>query len=253
MDRIFSRQMKKTHFTICLATGALVSLNVLFPAFAAEAGFDREAFRNPAPEFSVAYFWMWNDRLDPEKLCAQLDEMHSHGIRSVCVHPVPKAFRPARFTTAMEPDYLTPAYMEVLKKVSDHAAKIGMNFWLYDEGGWPSGGACGLVAASDSEGRFNARTIAAAEDAKGYEVRREPYGDGRNTYPSMIEKGATERFLEITHERLKKNLGRDFGKSIKFAFMDEPEWPHNFRRGLHTKIACESSTTAISKAACWAP
>ena len=231
--------------------GALLALNALLSPFAAEAGFDMESFRNPAPEFSVAYFWMWNDRLDPEKLCAQLDEMHSHGIRSVCVHPVPKAFRPARFTTAMDPDYLTSAYMEILKMVSGHAAKLGMNFWLYDEGGWPSGGACGLVAASDPEGRFNARTIVEQEGGMGYEVRRNPYVADGKSYPSVNEKGAAKRFLEITHERLKRHLGDEFGKSIKFAFMDEPEWPHNFRRGLHTKIACESSTTAISKADCW--
>lgn len=221
--------VKGKNRTVLCALAALVVAGCLQQVYG--EGFDRKAFTDPAPEFSASYFWMWNDRLDVEKLCSQLEEMHSHGIRSVCVHPVPKAFRPARFTTAMEPDYLTPAYMEVLKKVSDRAAELGMNFWLYDEGGWPSGGACGLVAESDPEGRFNARTLVAAENATGYEIKREYYGEGRNSYPSIIEKGAAERFIEITHEQLKKHLGGEFGKSIKFAFMDEPEWPRNIWRG----------------------
>ena len=120
-------------------------------------GFDRKSFAEPESMFSPGYFWMWNAKLDAEKLKAQLDDMAAHDVRSVCIHPFPKDFRPGRFRTDMEPDYLMPEYFEVVSNVVDHMAALGMSSWLYDEGGWPSGGACGLVAASDADGRLRQR------------------------------------------------------------------------------------------------
>ena len=51
------------------------------------------AFADGDPVFSPAYFWMWNGRLDADALCAQLEDMHAHGLRNVCIHPFPKGFR----------------------------------------------------------------------------------------------------------------------------------------------------------------
>ena len=53
------------------------------------------------PIYSPGYFWFWNDRLDVEKLCSQLEDMHAHGLRNVCIHPMPKAFRPVWCSTKM--------------------------------------------------------------------------------------------------------------------------------------------------------
>ena len=53
------------------------------------AGFSKEKFRNPENVHSPAYFWMWNAKLEPEKLNAQLDDMFAHGMRSICIHPFP--------------------------------------------------------------------------------------------------------------------------------------------------------------------
>ena len=58
---------------------------------------------------------MWNAKLEPSVLIAQLEDMHAHGLRNVCVHPFPKAFRPGQFTTEMEPDYLTPGFLDVIR------------------------------------------------------------------------------------------------------------------------------------------
>ena len=72
------------------------------------AGFLQGAFGTEIGDavFSPAYFWMWNGRLDAKELCAQLEDMHAHGLRNVCIHPFPKGFRDW-FATEMEPDYLT--------------------------------------------------------------------------------------------------------------------------------------------------
>ena len=149
-------------------------------------GFDREAFRNPPAEVSPAFFWMWNAKLDRDRLFADLDAMRAKGVRSVCVHPFPKEFRPGRFPTEMEPGYLTDEYLRIYAEVVRYAAAKGMNLWLYDEGGWPSGGACGLVAASDAEGRFRQRYYGRVDkdDAGPNRVWEKPYGAGRKSLPS---------------------------------------------------------------------
>ena len=176
--------------------------------------------------FSPAYFWMWNDRLDADKLCAQLEDMYAHGLRNVCIHPLPKAFRPIWCTTGMDPDYLTPEYLAVFAKVVKRAGELGMHCYLYDEGGWPSGGACGLVVASDSNGRFAPREIVLAKDG-GVEVRMRPYPTKCAPYPSVVEEGATQRFIELTHDAYAKALGGELGSTMRIAFTDEPSRPSN--------------------------
>ena len=207
-----------------------VAIAVVTVASAWAEGFDKANFREPENVFSPGYFWMWNTKLDVAKLCEQLDDMVAHGVRSVCIHPFPKAFRPGKFLSDMEPDYLTPEYLDVFAKTVDHMAELGMSTWLYDEGGWPSGGACGLIAAADKEGRFRQQYYGSEnrDDNGQNRVWKRAYGLGRSNLPSVIEPGATEKFVEMTHEAYRKVIGKHFGKTVKFTFMDEPEIPHDY-------------------------
>ena len=177
------------------------------------------------PVFSPAYFWLWNAPLDADALCAQLDDMHAHGLRNVCIHPFPKNFR-ERLPAEMEPGYLTEGYLDVFAKVVRHAGELGMHAYLYDEGGWPSGSACGLVAASDPEGAFMPRE-AVPDHGGGFDVRNRPYPRGSAEFPSLVERGATQRFIELTHEAYARRLGSDIGATMRVAFTDEPDLPHD--------------------------
>ena len=177
------------------------------------------------PVFSPAYFWMWNGKLDAAKLCAQLEDMHAHGLRNVCIHPFPKGFRDW-FPTEMAPDYLTDGYLDVFTKVVRRAGELGMHAYLYDEGGWPSGGACGRVADSDKDGRFMRRDMGLAADGSP-SVSVRPYPKGMARYPSIIERGTTRRFIELTHDAYAKSLGSDVGTTVRIAFTDEPDMPKN--------------------------
>ena len=203
---------------------AAVSVVIAGTAF---GGFSKEKFRNPDNVHSPAYFWMWNSKLDPEQLNAQVDDMLAHGMRSLCIHPFPKNFRPGAFDTEMSPDYLTEEYFLVFSNVVEHAASLGMNVWLYDEGGWPSGGACGQIADADREGKFKKRFLGYGNGTQPLELRATPYGTGRGNYPSIIEKGTTEEFIRRTHQEYKKYIGHHFGKAVKFTFMDEPAMPQD--------------------------
>ena len=184
------------------------------------------AFADTEAIFSPAYFWMWNGRLDADVLCSQLEDMHAHGLKNVCIHPFPKGFRDW-FPTEMEPGYLTDAYLDTFAKVVRRAGELGMHAYLYDEGGWPSGGACGLVAESDPEGRFMSREIAVTRGG-GIEVRKRPYPEHRATFPSLIERGTTQRFIDLTHDAYAKRLGGDIGTTVRVAFTDEPDMPRDY-------------------------
>lgn len=190
-------------------TGLLVGA-VLAAAFTS-------AFERPDALHSTGFFWFWYDKLSSEKVAEQQEDLHAHGGDSLCVHPFPKSFRPGVQPSDMEPDYLTDGYFRLYGEVLDRAEKLGQTAWLYDEGGWPSGGACGRVYASDPE-RFGQRYM-----GPGCRVVRPDVDPSVSApYPSVLELGVTEKFLELTHEEYYRRFARHFGKTIRYAFTDEP-------------------------------
>lgn len=186
-------------------------------------GFSQQEFKNPDSVFSPSFFWLWNMRLDPGRLIGEIDDMARHEARSLCIHPYPKAFLPGVAPSAMEPDYLTEGYFDVYGKVLDHAAANGIVSWLYDEGGWPSGGACGKIMAADPE-RFMPRHLAPGRKIETWLGEPEKAAP----YPSLIEPGVTELFLKLTHEEYYRRFSRHFGKTIRFAFTDEPAFSNRW-------------------------
>ena len=199
-------------------------MRMLILGIAAAAALGARAEIDPA--FSPGFFWIIDGKLDQAKLNAQLDDKLAHGCRSACWHPYPKGFS-AKFKTEMEPDYLTDEYLEFYSNTVEHAAANGMNFWLYDEGGWPSGSACGLVMKGTGD-KYRRRYLVPKADGT-FEVELAKEDPAKHmTQPSVIEPGATERFIELTHERIRRYCGHHFGKTIRFAFMDEPVYPFSW-------------------------
>ncbi len=214
--------------------------------------FSVEAFANPDSVFWPAYFWLWNAPLDEETLRAQLRDMAAHDARSVCMLPMPRGFRPDSTNNSMEPDYLTPAYLERVGLAVDEAAELGMNWWLYDEGGWPSGLALGKVVEGHPELarqrvvreavsasatytvpddalalvvetpsiqvlHAGATWTPASTTATAYLYRTAPEGTS-----DLLNPDATRRFLDLTHEAYANVIGAHFGKTVRFTFTDEP-------------------------------
>jgi hypothetical protein len=127
-----------------------------------------------------------------------------------------------------------------------------MTWWLYDEGGWPSGQALGQVVAGHPEltrrsitrERIPAdRPFAVPTDALGLVIEASepkvlrpgdqwsPATPNESAYLYRIRAGggvdllnpdATARFLELTHDRYATVLSKHFGKTVKFTFTDEP-------------------------------
>jgi hypothetical protein len=107
--------------------------------------FDFKQFENPDSFYWPGYFWQWNDTVTKDIISKQLADMNLHGARSVCIHPMPKAFRPYTMFTLMAPDYMTSAYLDLYHYAAEQCQRLNMKMYLYDEGGWPSGACLGHV------------------------------------------------------------------------------------------------------------
>ena len=158
--------------------------------------FELNSFLAPDNTFSPVYIWVWNDVCTREIIDEQLSEMQRLGIRSFYILPEPEEFRPGSMPTFLSPGYLSDEYFELCAYAVDKGTHLGMSCWIYDEGGWPSGSACGRVVKDHPE-----------------------YSEG-GSYPDLMNKDAVEYFIEITHKKYTSATRR-----FSAVFTDEPKAP----------------------------
>lgn len=175
--------------------------------------FQLKNFFSPDVSHAPVYVWVWNDTCTKEIIDIQLKEMQNLGIRAFYILPEPKDFRPDNMPTNLTPDYLTDEFFELAQYAIKQGRALNMNCWIYDEGGWPSGSACGNVTKAHPE--FS------VENSK---------------YPDLLNKNATEYFIEITHEKYFWAIGEDFKNYVTAVFTDEPKAPfHTSNKELTDK------------------
>lgn len=211
----------------------------------------REAFWAPGVDYRPVIMWVWNGRLDAERLCGQLDDIAAHGFGGVVFLPMGENFRLNDFLIGIDPPYLSDGFFQMVRVCVEHCARIGLRFWLYDEGGWPSGSAQGQVVAGHPEFRARVLTCRRQDDSKpsapaavvarcavspgGQVTLLEPGAtseDGHHVllfeekvldtiYPDLLNPAAVRRFIEVTHERYAQVVGDHFGTTIPGIFTDE--------------------------------
>lgn len=219
------------------------------------AKFDLRAFACPDTVHAPIYGWVWNTVCTEDVIDTQLAEMQRLGIRAFYIIPEPKEFRPHNMATDMAPDYLTLAYFAMCAYALKKGRALGMNCWIYDEGGWPSGGACGKVLQAHPEfarqvlqvtqqlfpagGQYQktAPDVLAAfihedqpvaegmtfpEDTLVEEYRIRLDYNGGPDCPDLLNKDATEYFIKITHDGYASVLGDEAAA----VFTDEPKAPY---------------------------
>lgn len=220
--------------------------------------FDKSSFLFPDVSCAPVYIWVWNDICTQDIIDVQLAEMQRLGIRAFYILPEPKEFRPDSMPTGLTPDYLSPEYLDMYAYAIERGNALGMRCWIYDEGGWPSGGACGKVLQDHPE---YARQVLKANEVffSAGEVYRKTSLDvletflqdqkiiedgyrfaadtvvteyvidlevgGKADFPDLLNKNATEYFIEITHEAYAASMKDVLGENVTAVFTDEPKAP----------------------------
>ncbi len=183
-------------------------------------------------------FWSWNDLLDPAELRRQIRLMHDAGIGGFFMH--------AR--GGLQTVYLSKEWMECVNACLDEAAKLGMEAWLYDENGWPSGFCAGAVNALGEKFQqkslrrefIDASTAADAEHTVAFYDenfaligRTLPenhsgkvwriYAEINPYYVDNLDPEVVKEFIRSTHEFYRANIPAHLLTHLRGIFTDEPQ------------------------------
>ncbi len=96
-----------------------------------------DSFLHPDRSYGPVPFWFLNDTLTRSEIRRQLEDFSRHGVPGVVVHP--------RMGFDTDVPYLSPLFFSWMTFICETARDLGMFIYLYDEGMYPSGSACGQV------------------------------------------------------------------------------------------------------------
>lgn len=174
-------------------------------------------------QWRPAPFWALNDRLENDELRRQINEFHRGGMGGFFMHARSGLLTP----------YLSRQFMDNIHACADEAQKLGMYAWIYDENGWPSGIAGGMVTSQSRDNQAKRLIVTEAGDDAPLagEVYRCEY-DGKllsfrmvySTGVDVLDPHATRDFIELTHEAYKEKLGQYMPDVIPGSFFDEPQY-----------------------------
>ena len=189
-------------------------------------------WKNLPAKYQPIPFWSWNDELDPDVLRQQIGWMQDNGIGGFFMH--------AR--GGLKTTYLEEKWMQCIEACCDEAKRRGMDAWSYDENGWPSGFAGGLLL-KDPENRdmyltcktgdFDPEADICYNAAGDTLIRTEENNPGLyiNIYihraastADILNPKVVRKFLDATHEKYKQRLGDRFSTDLKGFFTDEPQY-----------------------------
>lgn len=167
-------------------------------------------FKEPDPEYRSAPFWSWNDDLEDKYLRHQLDEMKKGGMAGGFMHSRVGLITP----------YLSRKWMKHIRNTVNHAKKIGVPIYLYDEDRWPSG-----FVTKNKKYAMKALKITRLHGNKWkFESITIPPTEWFNNcgYLDTLSYEAVKEFIKSTYVTYKKVVGDEFNKTIPAIFTDEP-------------------------------
>lgn len=175
-------------------------------------------------------FWSVNDRLDQSRLRKQIDDMKGFGFDGAVFHP---RFYPGK------PPYMSAEYLAEVSDLILYAKSVGMEFWIYDENGWPSGTADGLmyqrhpdevcvwVELSKEKSPETIRSFSIGDAIKllpeGSDGERWHLNVRRVQGIDCMDPQACRDFLGIIHEGYRAGLKPEAFDYVSAFFSDEPE------------------------------
>ena len=119
-------------------------------------------------------------------------------------------------------------HWDTLVRAIEACRQTGLIAWIYDEEGYPSGAAGGLVIKHNPDYEAIALTYDsscsepfALRPAYEHTHASNNYHAARR-YPNLLDERAIHRFIEVTHDEYRRRLKDHFGKTVKAFFTDEP-------------------------------
>lgn len=175
-------------------------------------------FRSPPGKYRPLQIVHVFDNLgaDAETIRKRLQDLRSLGVGGLVVN--------VSFHNYLRSEEQWRLFLEGLKIAED----LGFVIWLYDEEGYPSGAAGGLVLEKRPE--FEAvGLVRLTENSKiRYEVRRMYEGTHctenvykKRRYINILNPEAVKTFITLTHDEYAKRIS-NIGKRIRAIFTDEP-------------------------------
>lgn len=195
-------------------------------------------------EYGSCPFWSWNDKLENNELRRQIDDMKKNGMTGFFMH--------AR--GGLQTQYFSEEWFHAIKTCVDYAKEQGMQAWLYDENGWPSGFANrellkeprnlssyikmeksdtyptdvandtaveGVIAVYSMQKEQPVR-IFRPDDSREYIVISKHV---EGSYVDTLNPEVTKQFLNCVYEEYKKRFPKDLGTAYMPGFFtDEPQY-----------------------------
>lgn len=121
--------------------------------------------------------------------------------------------------SGMELEYMSDAWLDRCEWICEDALSLGFtSIWLYDERNWPSGTCNGEVLRKNPNHAIQALCVSEPQPGQyEFHLRR------GTQMADLFNPDAVDSFIQLTHERYERRLGRYFGNLIKGFFTDEPD------------------------------
>jgi hypothetical protein len=192
---------------------------------------DPKTFNQPPVAYRPVIFWSWNGELKRERLREQIAALDEAGYGGFFMH--------AR--DGLKIEYMGEDWFDIIRFCIGEAKARGMEAWLYDENGWPSGFAGGEVPRESSSFRAKALVMDRVnrENDEAYRLLAvhknedktcylyewlQPLGNPRfhgASYVDLLHPETTWAFIRSTYEKYRTVIGDDLWEAIPGVFSDE--------------------------------
>lgn len=197
--------------------------------------------QNCKTSYKPTYFWSWNDKMEASEIRRQIHEMKNNGIGGFFIHARP----------GLTTEYMSDEWFKCIGVAIEESEREGIDVWLYDEHGWPSGPNGGSVPARGEYYQEKCISIietdfscaANIENLLGiYKIEENHcklielnskdnegpviavYYTVIKDYVDLMSAEVVSAFIEDSYETYRKYYGCKFGKTIKGIFTDEPQY-----------------------------
>ncbi len=215
-------------------------------------------------------FWSWNGIMDREAVLSQMHQFAENEM-GVVIHS----------RAGLSIPYMGREWFEIYDVALQEAEKLGIEVIIYDEDGWPSGFAGGLVPALGEDYQAKNLKFSGEKDANGHLVavwRKSEdgyrvisfaesaendlfcYYTADPNYVDLLSEETVRQFIRVTHEKYRETFAKYFGSTVKGFFTDEPqlrmlpwsasleaEWKKRYSSDLRDSLYLLTMNTAAAK------